>query len=408
MDIRNSQGKEPTNILLVDQGLSFGGGLVVLSSIARNLDPCFGAILVTAIKDDPQKWIDTGNIPVYSCTPPYTYVDHFRSQAYAKKIPILLLKKLYIYWASIRGFLLNVRYSIQIYKIIKRHHVKVVHINGSVFVALAAVIARAKCLWHIHGVPLRPPSLWMRILQPWIGKYLSISDYVTRAAIAQGFPESKLVTLHNPVADPFIENRSDEKSLSIEIRKKEGIQSDDFLVVVFGRIIKWKGQLEVTKAWAYLSDRPNIKLMLVGDASEGFNSSYKQQIEALAKRNGLQDRIIITGFVKDVHTYYKAADLVVHSSIEPEPFGLVVIEAMASCKPVIVSNLGAPPELVDDGEDGLIVNPTDTVSLAASIRRLADDRDLCTAMGNKGSAKVRKRFMPAQYGEAISKLYQEL
>lgn len=409
MQNENGQDHEPVGVLLVDQGLSFGGALVVLVSIARNLDPAFRPIVVTAIKEDPEKWIDTDGLLVYSRTPSYTYIDHLKKQNYAKKIPIFALRKLYIYWASLIGFFANIRYSIQIYKLIKKHRVKVVHINGSIFVTLAAVLARVRCVWHIHGIPTRPPSLWKRLLLPWIDKYVSISDFVTQAATSRGgYPKEKLVTLHNPVSDPFIKNRQNHKSLSAEIREREGIQKDDFVVAVFGRIIKWKGQLEVVKAWAHLCDRPDIKLMLVGDASEGFASNYKLQIEDLIKRNGVHDRVIVTGFVREVYDYYKAADLIVHCSIAPEPFGLVVVEAMASGKPVIVSNLGATPELVDDGKSGFIIDPTDNVLMAETIRSLSDDRDLCLTMGEWGLATVHERFMPAQYGEAISKLYQEL
>lgn len=408
MRVSNGESKEACNVLLVDQGLSFGGALVVLLSIARNLSQSCSPVILTAIRDDPTKWIDTGDVPVYSCCPKYTYVDSFQDKVFAQKIPVLALKKLYIYWSSAKGFLLNIGYTVQIYRLIKRHNVRVVHANGSVFVALAAALARAQCLWHIHLVPSQPLSFWERILQPWIGKYISISDYVTRAAIAQGYPGGKLVTLNNPVADAFINKRPEDLALATDIRDKEGIGKEDFLVAVFGRIIKWKGQLEIVRAFGRLSDRPDIKLILVGDSSEGFDSGYKEQIEYLVASLGLKSQVKVTGFVRDVCSYYQAADLILHSSIEPEPFGLVVLEAMASAKPVIVSNLGAPPELVDAGKDGIVIDPTDTALMAATIRLLADDRDRCVVMGEAGLAKVRDHFMPSRYGNEIESLYRGL
>lgn len=403
---RSSDRVRPTNVLLVDQGLSFGGALVVLVSIAKNLGPQFNATLVTAIQGDVQKWIDTGNVPVYSCTPDYTYVDHFREQTKAGKLPTWFAKKLYIYLASALGFLLNLKYTYRIFRIIRSNNIDVVHVNNSVFVVLAAALGGAKAVWHFHGIPVRPPTLWERILRPWIGRYLSISEYVTQAAVKQGYPEAKLITVKNPVIDSFVGDT--DAQVREKIRMQLSVREDEFLVAVFGRIIKWKGQLEAIKAWAHLQERKDIKLMLVGDASEGFGSNYKQQIIQFAADNGLQDRLLLTGFVRDVSAYYQASDLVIHSSIEPEPFGLVVIEAMASQRPVIVSDRGAPPELVEPGIDGFVVDPCDDRRIAETIVALADEPERCRQMGQRGLSKVQELFMPDVYARQMEALYTSL
>ncbi|MFE8071662.1 glycosyltransferase family 4 protein [Marinobacteraceae bacterium S3BR75-40.1] len=405
--MRESNSKEKQrNVLLVDQGLSFGGALVVLMSIAHNLEPHFRPIIVSAIQGRVDEWIDCGNIRVESCTPGYTYVNHFRNQSRIARIRNKWLRKLMAYVVTVINVASNIPYVLRLCRLIRKHRIDVIHSNNSVFVLLAAVITRTPYVWHFHGIPSEPPSLLERLLQFRVDQYLSISNYVSHAALEQGYPKNKLVTEHNPVADQFMTPANPE--LRTSTRKRWGIQDRECVIALFGRVIRWKGQMEFLKAVAAMENIDSVRVLIVGGATEGFGAGYEQEVRQFVTNQGLEKRVTFTGFVKEVRALYEAADIIVHSSIEPEPFGLVVTEAMACAKPVIASDLGAPRELVDEGIDGFVVSPTNTRALANALDQLASDNELRERMGRSGRKKIIQKFSPKDYALRMEAIYNRV
>ena len=103
---------------------------------------------------------------------------------------------------------------------------------------------------------------------------------------------------------------------------------------------------------------PHALLVLVGDALFG-ETDYAQNLRAHVKALGIEERAHFAGFQHDAASWMNVKDVVVHASTQPEPFGLVIIDAMPAGKPVIASNGGAAPEILRDRENGLIVEPAD-------------------------------------------------
>lgn len=398
--------KKTRNVLLVDQGLSFGGALVVLMSIAKNLGPEFRPAVVSAIQGNVNDWLDTGEIEMESCTPGYTYVDHFRNQSRTARMRSRWLRKLMAYVFTVINVAKNLPYVFRICRLIRKHRIDVVHANNSVFVLLAAVITRTPLIWHFHGIPAEPPSLLERLLQFRVNRFLSISDYVSAAAVAQGYPSDRLVTAHNPVADQFLSPAPPE--LRWQTRQYWGIADHECVISIFGRVIRWKGQLEFLRALSAMHTSDSVRVLIVGGATEGFGAGYEEEVRQFVKRHGLESRVIFTGFVKEVRALYEASDIVVHASIEPEPFGLVVTEAMACGKPVIVSDLGAPKELVNDGEDGYVVSPKDANAFASKLDQLVSHTKMRESMGRKGQSRVMSRFSPRDYALYLETVYDDV
>ncbi|PHQ26359.1 hypothetical protein CLH62_01810 [Marinobacter guineae] len=397
---------KPSNVLLVDQGLSFGGALVVLMSIAKNLSPKFRPVVVSAIDGNVDDWLDTGEIETESSAPGYTYVNHFRNQARIARIRSRWIRKLMAYVFTVINVVKNLPYVFRICRLIRKHRIDVVHSNNSVFVLLAAVITRTPLIWHFHGIPGEPPSLMERLLQFRVDRYLSISDYVSAAAVARGYPNDRLITAHNPVADQFLVPAGPE--LRWQTRKKWGIADNECVISIFGRVIRWKGQLEFLQAVSSMKSTDSIRVLIVGGATEGFGAGYEEEVRQFAKTHGIEDRVTFTGFVKEVRALYEASDIIVHASIEPEPFGLVVTEAMACGKPVIISDLGAPPELVKDGVEGFVVSPTDVSTFAHKLDQLVSDKEMRGAMARRGQARVIQVFSPKDYTLRIESIYKDV
>ena len=148
-------------------------------------------------------------------------------------------------------------------------------------------------------------------------------------------------------------------------------------------------------------------MYIVGDASDG-DPRYFDECREIAHSSPFADQIEFTGLVTDVAAYYRKCTVVVHASIEPEPFGMVVIEAMAEARPVVASALGAPPEIIGEGIDGYLVNPKDADAMARRIITLLADPALATQMGLQGHKKVRAHYDPNIIARRFERLYMEI
>jgi glycosyltransferase involved in cell wall biosynthesis len=150
-----------------------------------------------------------------------------------------------------------------------------------------------------------------------------------------------------------------------------------------------------------LCDFPAARFVIVGDGPQ------RDELVALARDLGIADRVIFAGFRTDVPDLMSAFDLFVLASVF-EPFGLVLVEAMALEKPVVASRVNGIPEVVADGEAGLLVPPRDPHALAEAAARLLRDQALARHMGQAGRGRVLARFtVEAMAGKTMA-LYEEI
>jgi glycosyltransferase involved in cell wall biosynthesis len=151
--------------------------------------------------------------------------------------------------------------------------------------------------------------------------------------------------------------------------------------------------------------RADVRFLLVGDSSESapdFVSGLHRQIEAA----GLSERFHFVPHLADPYLAYRASSVVVHSSIEPEPFGMVVIEAMAAGVPVVASPLGGPAEIIEDGVSGLLADPCDSQALTSAVLRLMDDRELRDNIAAAGIRRVQQRYSEHYAIDSLLRVYQ--
>lgn len=149
----------------------------------------------------------------------------------------------------------------------------------------------------------------------------------------------------------------------------------------------------------------NVRLVIVGDGD------LKNHYINIAKQKGVEDITIFAGRVsnEDLPKYYAASDLVVLPSITMgEAFGMVLIEAMATGKPVIGSNLPGIRTVIDNDINGYLVEPKDTNELASKMRYLIDNNDVCKKFGSNGRKKVEERYSWEKIGSDLEKVYFEL
>jgi glycosyltransferase involved in cell wall biosynthesis len=178
-----------------------------------------------------------------------------------------------------------------------------------------------------------------------------------------------------------------------QARDELGIREGEVLFGVFGRLQRWKGQDVFVEAAAEVARRyPQARFAIVGGSVFGLEPEFLDGLKRRAAELNLSDRLIFTGFRKDVARLMAACDVVCHTTRVAEPFGMVVIEAMALGRPVVATRGGGPSEIIDPEVSGVLVEPDDPRALAAAMVALAEDAGRRQAIGARGAARVRESF----------------
>jgi glycosyltransferase involved in cell wall biosynthesis len=147
-----------------------------------------------------------------------------------------------------------------------------------------------------------------------------------------------------------------------DLRRQLGLPEGP-LVGVFSRLAAWKGQHVVLRA---LEGVPTVQCLIVGDSLFG-EQDYGRHLKEMAERPSLRGRVHFLGNRSDVPTLMRAVDLVIHPSVDPEPFGRTLVEAMRTKVPLIASDAGAASDILEGGRAGTLVKPNDPEALAAAI-----------------------------------------
>jgi glycosyltransferase involved in cell wall biosynthesis len=172
----------------------------------------------------------------------------------------------------------------------------------------------------------------------------------------------------------------------------------------------WKGHRVFIAAMSYLSEHLPVRAYIVGGRIYATRGSEEDPdaLHEMLFDHGLDDQVGMTGFVDEPADAMRALDVVVHASTQPEPFGLVIAEAMACGRPVIATAAGGAAEIVDDGVDALTVPPGDAEALADVIARLAGDAALRARLGAAGRAKAERLFDRARLAAEVAPVYRRL
>ena len=290
---------------------------------------------------------------------------------------------------------------------IRRRSVDLVHLNNSILYnhdwMLAARLAGRPCVSHERGINEGYPA-WARFWGRRLDAIICISEAVRGTMAAAGADFGNLHTIHNGF-DPA------EVRLQVpaaNLRRDLGIGADDDVIVMVGNLKEWKGQTTLVKALDIVRKvRPTVRCLLVG-ATAPADAAFERELRALVAALDLNQRVIFAGFRKNVADFIALSDVVVHASTLPEPFGRVVLEAMACRRPVVGSRAGGVLEIVDDGATGLTFPPGDEVALAAAVGRLLADRTAARAMGDAGHRRLVDRFHIDRNVQATEQLYETL
>jgi glycosyltransferase involved in cell wall biosynthesis len=190
-----------------------------------------------------------------------------------------------------------------------------------------------------------------------------------------------------------------------KLRRKYGISAQQFAIGVVGRLDPKKGQDVFLESLSFLKSPNPVLGVLIGEETRG-EPGYRRVLEDLVQSLNLQNKIRFLGFIEDQLELYPMLDLLLLPS-RKETFGMVLIEAMAFELPVIASNTGGVPEIVMDGETGILVPPGDSQAMAAAIEKIISERELLREMGCKGRVRAIERFQLKDHIDRLEALLME-
>jgi glycosyltransferase involved in cell wall biosynthesis len=223
-------------------------------------------------------------------------------------------------------------------------------------------------------------------------------------------PKKKLMVIFRGINLEYFnsENISEEKINFLA--QNWNINKNDFVILLPGRLTRWKGQEMFIESLNLLTEnhsKNNFHAIILG--SDQGRNLYSKKLFLLVERYRLSKKITFIKNCKEMPAAYKLADVAVSSSIEPEAFGRVAVEAQAMNKPIVASNLGGSKETVLKGKSGLLFKPEDPKELAAIINKLMETKkESLSLMGEHGRKNVEKKFNVDQMCQTTFTEYKKL
>jgi L-malate glycosyltransferase len=277
------------------------------------------------------------------------------------------------------------------------------HYSPYVYGVLATLLSR-RCglVFTEHGrLSDAAPSRKRRLVNPWLarvpGAICAVSADLKRHMVAEGFPERRVQVVYNGIA---VGERADEHS-RVAVRPDLGIPPDAFVVGTVARLDPVKDLGSLLQAHALvLAAIPAARLVVVGTGPE------QASLETAARALGISDRVHFVGYRADARRVMSAFDLYVNCSTY-EGVSLTILEAMAAGLPVVATQVGGNPEVVVDGETGLLVPARAVPPLADAVVALGSDALRRRQMAEAGRRRVERAFsidrMVAEYRRAYER-----
>ncbi|SDS25835.1 glycosyltransferase family 4 protein [Christiangramia echinicola] len=199
---------------------------------------------------------------------------------------------------------------------------------------------------------------------------------------------------------PSLFNKKD----NIDLKSELGIPEKDFIFIFVGRLVREKGINELVRAFIKLqSDRPNSSLLLVGPFEQELDPLDKEVFRIIEEN----PKIYTTGYQQDVRPYFSIADVLTFPSYR-EGFPNVVMQANAMNLPAIVTNINGCNEIVEEGVNGVIIPVKNESKILQSMRRLMDDRELCSILAHNARELIQKKYERTRFWNILLKEYKEL
>ncbi len=291
--------------------------------------------------------------------------------------------------------------------IIRKEKVDLLHTNS--FTAhlagfLAARISRRPIIWHMRDLA-REQSIFIRLVgKKFVDRIIFMSEAIKESFTVGGASGRNMEVVYDGLdPDLYFPSGDDNK-----FRKRFNFSSSVRLIGIVGRLVPCKGHRYFLEAAREIANEiEEVKFLIVGgNLPESQEENSYREIKYSIEKLRLRDRVILTGFQSNVTEVMNALDVLVCPSLA-ESFGMVVLEALACGTPVVASNVGGIPEILQHG-GGILVPPKDPESIAREVSRLLENPDERRRISIEGMKNVRENFPIERTVREIEGLYKEI
>jgi glycosyltransferase involved in cell wall biosynthesis len=282
----------------------------------------------------------------------------------------------------------------------QRPDVVVIHLPWTQ-VVFGGVLRDARCrsvLW-MHGPGT---GWWHQIAAHWAPDAVIFNSAFTQSTMPAAYGGLPATVVHCPLRAAAGSGADDRPNT----RAEYGAGDDDVVIVQASRLQAWKGHSVQLQALARLRDRSGWILWVLGGAQSG-DDSYVRELTALTVELGITGRVRLLGHRADVARFLAAADIYCQPNIEPEPFGLAYVEALAAGLPVVASDLGGAREIVD-AATGVLVPAGDAGALAVVLGELIDDPARRKRLGAAGPSRAADLCDPERQTGRLESFLRQL
>ena len=287
-------------------------------------------------------------------------------------------------------------------RLLSRAAIDLLHVNNFRSAPIGRIASRwagIPCVSHVRE--LIPPKKIDQFRLRSCDFLIAVSRAVEEILLNEGFPRDQTATVYSGIDLSNIPSDSDSQPL----RAVLGIAPDDPVIGIVAHLLPHKGYDDLLEAMALVTGRfPRVKCLIVGHAPR---KSYFRRLLVRAEHLSIRQRLIFVGFQEDVFPFLGAMDLFVMPSLA-EGQGIALLEAMAKQKPVVATGVGGIPEVVKDGETGIIVQPNNPRQLADAIIRMLEDPRMAEEAGRRGRKRVETEFTLEAEARQLRRIYGQV
>lgn len=383
------------NILFIHQSAELYGSDKTLLLLLKNLDKNKFKPIVLLPFDGPLKEaLENENIEVVIA-------------------PVLKLYRKLFTPKNLIGFFKDIKTAFKIVNELHKKYQFTLIYSNTLAVLLGIMFAwknNIKHLWHVHEI-IEKPSLFKKAFVGLLSLKSNTHIVYNSQATKVFWELNKSIINKGVVIWNGIEIYTPESSTSelFDIRKNLFLaQPNEIILALVGRISRWKGQMILLDAFNNLVQKnENIKLVFVG-APPPNQEKFQEDLEERIASFKLNDKVLIIPFQNEIHKIWQAIDIAVVPSTEPEPFGMVAIEAMLAHKPIVGSNHGGLTEIIENNATGFLVTPNSVQDLVIALEKLIQNELLRKEMGEKGYLRVTTAFSVEQYVDSFEKFFEKI
>lgn len=361
--MKNSMAKK---ILVIHSSAQISGAEKSLIDVLNILKQQYDVTLILPGKGEMySKLCDSFNIQIFAVT------GLERKTSFIK-----LLKNCY------HVFITNCR----IYRFVRKEKTDLIYCNttqAAIYSMLTSILTNTKNIWHVRDN--LPNKTMGAILAYFSDKMICISHHIYRQL---PLPKNKIV-LHNGI-DTVAWKLS--HTFPTRLRRELGIDSNTILVGQIGQLIPWKNHsLLIEIAKRVIAHNKHVHFVIIGRDMLNAYPEYKNRLNEKIQKENLHNHLSILDFTENIKKHMEELDILIHLAVN-EPFGRVIIEAMALEKPVIAMNNGGPVEIVCDSRSGYLIKTPDADSIAAKLDTLLTDATLRKKFGIEGRKIITEKF----------------